>query len=95
MYGYDRLLALVEEHAHESAEAIANAMFSAIDVFSGDQPQNDDQTLMVVKSVDSHVRMTTSEVSSLESEETEVADDINQTLVVRRGALKNLWRKNE
>jgi sigma-B regulation protein RsbU (phosphoserine phosphatase) len=95
MYGYDRLLTLVEEHAHESAEAIASAMFSAIDVFSGDQPQNDDQTLMVVKSVETHATTSSSQVSAIESEETEYADDINQTLVVRRGALKNLWRRNE
>jgi hypothetical protein len=49
----------------------------------------------VVKSVETHATTSSSQVSAIESEEAEYTDDINQTLVVSRSALKNLWRKNE
>jgi sigma-B regulation protein RsbU (phosphoserine phosphatase) len=49
MFGYDRLLELVDQSAERSARAIADALFAAIDRFGVGRPQDDDQTLVVIK----------------------------------------------
>ncbi|MDX1521285.1 MAG: PP2C family protein-serine/threonine phosphatase [Anaerolineae bacterium] len=51
MFGTDSLLRLVEEIADKTAGEILDAMFKAVKDFSGDHPQHDDQTLVVVKGV--------------------------------------------
>lgn len=50
-FGYDRLLQLVDTVAAKSASEIAAALFDAVDRFSSGCPQEDDQTLVVVKGV--------------------------------------------
>lgn len=49
MYGIDRLLQLIDEFADQPAQVIATALFDAVDAFAAGQPQDDDQTLIVVK----------------------------------------------
>ena len=49
MFGYPRLLQAVEDTAHLSANEIADALFEAVNDFGADCPQDDDQTLVVVK----------------------------------------------
>jgi sigma-B regulation protein RsbU (phosphoserine phosphatase) len=51
-FGYTRLLRLVETVAQNSASDIAEAVFDAVNNFSGSHPQNDDQTLVVVKGLE-------------------------------------------
>lgn len=51
LFGYDRLLDLVETHAGRSADEIASALFAAVEHFSGGRPRDDDQTLLVIKGV--------------------------------------------
>lgn len=53
LFGYDRLLALVNQLADRSAEEIRDALFDAIALFAGRQPRSDDQTLVVVKGAES------------------------------------------
>lgn len=48
-FGYDRLLHLVKENCHKSAREIANALYTAVSQFATGHPQDDDQTLIVVK----------------------------------------------
>jgi sigma-B regulation protein RsbU (phosphoserine phosphatase) len=49
MFGYERLLDLVDQVADRSAYAIANVLFEAVDRFGVGRPQDDDQTLVVIK----------------------------------------------
>lgn len=49
MFGFERLLALTETLVSASAQEIAQAWFDAIDTFEADYPQDDDQTLIVIK----------------------------------------------
>jgi sigma-B regulation protein RsbU (phosphoserine phosphatase) len=49
MFGYDRLLRLLEEMKDLSAESIACSFYDAIHTFSNNGPQDDDETLVVVK----------------------------------------------
>ena len=49
LFGYDRLLRLVEQHCHQSAQQVAEALYAAITQFASGHPQDDDQTLIVVK----------------------------------------------
>jgi len=51
MFGYDRLLDLVSESANLSARALAESLFSAVEEFGMGRPQDDDQTLIVIKGV--------------------------------------------
>jgi sigma-B regulation protein RsbU (phosphoserine phosphatase) len=51
MFGYDRLLELVSEGANLSARALAETLFSAVEEFGMGRPQDDDQTLIVIKGV--------------------------------------------
>jgi len=49
LYGYDRLLTLVEQLADRTAQEIAGEMYDAISRWSAGGAQDDDQTLVVVK----------------------------------------------
>jgi phosphoserine phosphatase RsbU/P len=51
MFGYDKLLQLVDTLADASAQDIARGLYQAVHQFSAGQPQDDDQTLMVLKGV--------------------------------------------
>ncbi len=51
MFGYDRMLDLIDEKADRSAQEIAEALFSAVEQFRENHPQEDDQTLIVLKGV--------------------------------------------
>jgi sigma-B regulation protein RsbU (phosphoserine phosphatase) len=51
MFGYERLLRLIEATAHEGAGMIGIELFDAIAQFSAGHAQDDDQTLFVVKGV--------------------------------------------
>lgn len=48
-FGYDRLLALADEFADQPAQVIAYAIFDAVESFAAGRPQEDDQTLIVLK----------------------------------------------
>ncbi len=49
MFGIERLMRCVEEHAHLSAEAIGQALFAAVEAFRDGEMQEDDQTLVIAK----------------------------------------------
>lgn len=49
MFGYERLLDLVAMAAAMPADAIADTLFAAVDEFGVGRPQDDDQTLVVIK----------------------------------------------
>lgn len=51
MFGYDRLLRLAEDVRRQSAQEIRDGFFQAVERFGAGQPQDDDQTLIVVKGV--------------------------------------------
>lgn len=51
MFGYERLLDLADRFAERSAHSIAEALFEAVDLFGIGCPQDDDQTLVVIKGV--------------------------------------------
>ena len=51
LFGYTRLLRVVETVAHKSAPEIAEALFEAVRAFSTGHRQDDDQTLLVIKGV--------------------------------------------
>jgi phosphoserine phosphatase RsbU/P len=53
MFGYDRLLEVVESLAVRPAQAIADGLYQTVNNFSAGQPQDDDQTLVVLKGVNS------------------------------------------
>jgi len=49
MFGYDRLLATVHDLASRSAEEIGQGLFAAVEAYSQGRPQDDDQTVVVLK----------------------------------------------
>lgn len=49
MFGIERLMAVVEAHADQPAHAIADAIFATVQQFGRGHPQDDDQTLVVIK----------------------------------------------
>ncbi len=49
MFGYDRLLHLIETHADRSAEDLGSALLASIDSFGAGRPPDDDRTLIVMK----------------------------------------------
>lgn len=49
MFGYDRLMRLIESVAHKPANDIAKALYDAVDKFSNGTMQDDDQTMIVMK----------------------------------------------
>ena len=51
LFGYDRFLHLVDELAHLPAATLADELFAAIDRFNTGRPQDDDQTLMIIKGI--------------------------------------------
>ncbi|KAB8142416.1 PP2C family protein-serine/threonine phosphatase [Chloroflexia bacterium SDU3-3] len=51
MFGYDRLLDLVNRQAHGSAREIATRLFDTISQFGSGHLQDDDQTLVIIKGV--------------------------------------------
>jgi phosphoserine phosphatase RsbU/P len=51
MFGYERLLQLVETNAHCNSQNLAQALSDALAAFTGSTPQDDDQTLIVIKGV--------------------------------------------
>jgi sigma-B regulation protein RsbU (phosphoserine phosphatase) len=51
LFGYERLLALVEQYAVYSAHDLGHALFDAIAAYSSGHLQDDDQTLIVIKGV--------------------------------------------
>jgi sigma-B regulation protein RsbU (phosphoserine phosphatase) len=48
-FGTDRLIDVMRSHAADPPEGIVDAVFAAIDAFTGDAPQFDDITIMIVK----------------------------------------------
>jgi sigma-B regulation protein RsbU (phosphoserine phosphatase) len=51
MFGYDRLLATVQELAPMSAEEIGHGLYAAVEAYGQGHPQDDDQTVVVLKGV--------------------------------------------
>jgi len=51
MFGEDRLRKIIVENAARPSSDILSAILDAIAAFSGDQPQADDITLMVIRGV--------------------------------------------
>jgi sigma-B regulation protein RsbU (phosphoserine phosphatase) len=51
MFGYDRFLSLIQSLAGQPAAVIAENLYQSVNAFSNGQPQDDDQTLLVVKGV--------------------------------------------
>ncbi len=52
MFGYQRLLSLVDELASGTAQDIARKMFNTLSSFAAGAPRDDDQTLVVIKGID-------------------------------------------
>ena len=51
LFGEDRLNTILKENARLSAEEILDRILVAVEEFSGDMPQFDDITLLVVKGI--------------------------------------------
>lgn len=51
LFGYTRLLALVERHARRGARTIAELMLATVNTFSAGHAQDDDQTIVVIKGI--------------------------------------------
>ena len=51
MFGYEQLLRLVEDTAHQSVKDIAETLFETVRFFQAGKAQSDDQTVIVVKRV--------------------------------------------
>jgi sigma-B regulation protein RsbU (phosphoserine phosphatase) len=51
MFGYERLIATIQHLASGSAADIGAGLFAAVEAYGGGRPQDDDQTLIVVKGV--------------------------------------------
>jgi sigma-B regulation protein RsbU (phosphoserine phosphatase) len=49
LFGYERMLRLVDDMKEQSAEEIADALVSAVDSFADGTEQSDDQALVIVK----------------------------------------------
>ena len=49
MFGYDRLLQLVDQLATLPVPDLMKTMFAVVQNFSGDHPQSDDQTLLILR----------------------------------------------
>jgi phosphoserine phosphatase RsbU/P len=48
-FGAERLIAVVEKHQQDTAKALVNEIFNAVQQFCGDATQSDDRTAVVVK----------------------------------------------
>jgi sigma-B regulation protein RsbU (phosphoserine phosphatase) len=51
LFGCERFRQLVDDLGHLPAAALADELFAAIDQFSTGRPQDDDQTLVIIKGV--------------------------------------------
>jgi len=51
MFGYERLIDIVDEFADQPAQVIAYGLYGAIDGFTAGHTQEDDQTLIVIKGI--------------------------------------------
>ncbi|MFN8442658.1 MAG: PP2C family protein-serine/threonine phosphatase [Caldilineaceae bacterium] len=51
MFGYDRMLQLVDQFADESANGLLERMFEAVQNFAAGHRQSDDQTILVLKRI--------------------------------------------
>jgi sigma-B regulation protein RsbU (phosphoserine phosphatase) len=51
MFGYERLLQIVDAFAEQPAQVIARGLYAAVDGFATGQDQEDDQTLIVIKGI--------------------------------------------
>ena len=51
LFGYERLLQLVTNTAHEPAQVILNTLYQTVAQFSAGRAQDDDQTVVVIKGV--------------------------------------------
>jgi serine phosphatase RsbU (regulator of sigma subunit) len=49
MFGYDRLLALIEVSRHDSASEIGHSLFNSVNAFRQTGMHEDDQTLIILK----------------------------------------------
>jgi sigma-B regulation protein RsbU (phosphoserine phosphatase) len=49
LFGMDRILSVVREHSTASAAELVEVLYQAVREFSGDTPQLDDATAVVVK----------------------------------------------
>lgn len=49
LFGKERTQELILQYAHLSAREITNNILEAIEIFRGQQPQNDDITLAIIK----------------------------------------------
>ncbi|GAC1643778.1 MAG: PP2C family protein-serine/threonine phosphatase [Herpetosiphon sp.] len=49
LFGYQRLLQLIDAHAQDSPDTISEVLFEAVRTFGGGRTQEDDQTLVVIK----------------------------------------------
>ncbi len=49
MFGYERLLRLIERHRQDSAETLLTRLLDAVKQFGGDSEQDDDETIMILK----------------------------------------------
>lgn len=49
MFGLERLIRCVEDHAHLSAEAVGQGLYAAVEAFRDGERQEDDQTLVIAK----------------------------------------------
>ena len=49
LFGLDRLIAILSDHAHLSASDLAQVIVEAVETFRADEPRSDDLTLIVLK----------------------------------------------
>lgn len=54
LFGYDRLLQLIDEYAAADAAGLIQQIFTTIDQYTGQRSQADDQTLLVLKRTNGH-----------------------------------------
>lgn len=52
MFGYERLLELVDTFANQPAQVIAYELYNAIDSFANGKPREDDETLLIIKGIE-------------------------------------------
>lgn len=54
LLGYERLLSFIDTHADIPVNQLAQQLFALVKTFAGEQPQIDDQTLVILKRMPSH-----------------------------------------
>jgi sigma-B regulation protein RsbU (phosphoserine phosphatase) len=48
-FGTERVIRMVEEHRHSTAQQVVDALFEAVEAFRGEHPQSDDMTAVAVR----------------------------------------------